>query len=125
MFRLIWRLIKTVFIICMIAILIAAGCLGYAKFIEPDRLAVNKVSDISYSITEPVTVAVFADTHFGFDYSIGDFEKVIDEINSNPPDIILFAGDLIDHLNEYNGDTALISRKLAELEANIGKYAVE
>ena len=115
MFRLIWKLIKTIFIICLLTVFIGAGCLGYAKFIEPDRLTVKNVSDISYSMKETVTVAVFADTHFGFDYSIGDFENVIEEINSNHPDIILFAGDLIDHLNEYTGDTALISRKLAEL----------
>lgn len=124
MFRLIWKLIKTIFIMSLLIILLAAGCLGYAKFIEPDRLVVKNVSDISYSMKEPVTVAVFADTHFGFDYSIDDFEKIIDEINSDPPDIILFAGDLIDHLDEYSGDITLISHKLAELEANIGKYAV-
>lgn len=124
MFKLIWRLIKATFTVCLVIIILAAGCIGYARFIEPDRLTVTELSDISYSITEPVTVAVFADTHFGFDYSVDDFEKVIDEINSNPPDIIFFAGDLIDHLDEYTGDVTVISHKLAELEANLGKYAV-
>ena len=124
MFRLIWRLIKTIIILLMIAVLLIFTGIAYAQFIEPNRLNVNEISDVSYSIHEPVTVAVFADTHFGFDYTTDDFQKVIDEINAKSPDYILFAGDLIDHLDKYNGDTSAISEKLAQLQAKKGKYAV-
>lgn len=124
MFRAIWKLIKFIFTLCIIIVLLAAGCIGYARFIEPERLTVKEVSDISYSMKQPITVAVFGDTHFGFNYDPDDFQKVVDKVNANPPDVLIFAGDLIDNLETYNGDTAMISLKLSEMKANIGKYAV-
>lgn len=117
-------MLKTAILLCMIIIMLTITGIAYAQFIEPNRLNVNEITDISYSINEPVTVAVFADTHFGFDYTTDDFQKAIDAINEKSPDYILFAGDLIDHLDKYQGDTAEISSKLAQLDAGIGKYAV-
>ncbi len=124
MLRAIWKIIKFIFALCIIVVLAGAACIGYSRFVEPHRLTVNEISDISYSMEQPITVAVFSDTHFGFEYSLEDFQKVIDEVNSNPPDVLIFAGDLIDNLETYSGDTAMISNKLAEMNANIGKYAV-
>ena len=123
MFKLMWRLIKTIISISIIIVILGSIGFAYARFIEPDRLNVTEISDISYSIHEPVTVAIFADTHFGFDYTTDDFQNVIDVINKKSPDFILFAGDLIDYLDKYEGDTALISQKLSELNADTGKYA--
>ena len=124
MFRFIWKSIRTAVILCMIMILLVIIGVGYAHLIEPNRLKKNEISDISYSIHEPVTVAIFADTHFGYNYTPENFDKVINSINAKSPDYILFAGDLIDYLDQYEVDTAEISAKLAELNANIGKYAV-
>ena len=124
MFKLIWRLIKTIISLSIIIVLLAVSGIAYARYIEPSRLKVAEISDISYSIHEPVTVAVISDTHFGFDYTTDDFQKAIDAINDKSPDFILFAGDLVDYLDKYEGDTTLISEKLSLLNANIGKYAV-
>lgn len=124
MFRFIWKIIKFTFTIILLAVLAVAGCVAYAHFIEPDRLAVKDINDVSYSMKQPVTVAVFSDTHFGFDYTTDDFQKVVDKVNENPPDILIFAGDLIDDLSSYSGDTSMISQKLSAMNANIGKYAV-
>lgn len=124
MLRAIGRLFKFLFITIIIIILIACLVVGYARFIEPNRLTVKQMSDVSYSMKEEITVAVFADTHFGFQYDTENFQKVVDKVNENPPDILLFAGDLIDNLNEYSGSTSEISRKLSMMKANMGKYAV-
>lgn len=124
MLRAIVKLIKTIFILLFIVILLIVGIASYARFVEPQRLTVTNLTDVSYSMKKPITVAVFADTHFGFDYSIEDFQKVVDAVNENPPDILLFAGDLIDNLSEYSGSTWEISNKLSEMNANLGKYAV-
>ncbi|MCI8645513.1 MAG: metallophosphoesterase [Firmicutes bacterium] len=124
MLNLLKTIIKRTLFLLFILILLAALCAGYARFIEPNRLTVSEIEDASYSMKKSLTVAVFADTHFGFQYDTHDFQKVIDKVNENPPDILLFAGDLIDNLNEYPGDTAAISAKLGEMKAKIGKYAV-
>lgn len=124
MLRAIKRIIKTVFILVIIMVLLSICGVAYARLIEPQRLEVTNISDTSSSMNEPITVAIFADTHFGFDYNLEDFQKVIDQVNANPPDILIFAGDLIDNLNEYTGSTWEISNKLSEMNANLGKYAV-
>lgn len=124
MLRAAGKILKSIFFLVLLFILLAVLTVGYAHFIEPSRLTVTQIEDTSYSMKEPITVAVFADTHFGFQYDTEDFQKVVDQVNANPPDILFFAGDLIDNLNEYQGDTALISEKLGEMKAKIGKYAV-
>lgn len=124
MFKAIGKLFKTIVSIILILILVALLTIGYACFIEPNRLTVNTLEDTSYSMKKPITVAVFADTHFGFQYDLEDFEKAIEKVNENPPDLLLFAGDLIDNLNEYDGDPSQISAALSRMKANIGKYAV-
>lgn len=124
MLRTIKKIIKTVFILVIIFVSLSICGIAYARLIEPQRLAVTNISDTSSSMKESITIAIFADTHFGFDYNLEDFQKVIDQVNSNPPDILIFAGDLIDNLNEYTGSTWEISNKLSEMTANIGKYAV-
>lgn len=124
MLRAVGKILKSILFLFLLLILLAVLTVGYAHFIEPGRLTVTHIEDTSYSMKEPVTVAVFADTHFGFQYDTEDFQKVIDQVNANPPDILFFAGDLIDNLNEYQGDTGLISEKLGEMKAKMGKYAV-
>lgn len=124
MLRAIGKLFKWIFTFVLILVLIGVLCVGYAHFIEPNRLTVKETQDTSYSMKEPITIAVFADTHFGFQYDTDMFQKVVDKVNENPPDILLFAGDLIDNLNQYSGDISEISKKLSMMKANLGKYAV-
>ncbi len=116
--------IKVISSVMAIVLLLAILCVVYARFIEPNRLTVTTLEDSSSSMKRPITVAIFADTHFGFQYDTEDFQKVVDKVNENPPDLLLFAGDLIDNLNEYPGDTAEISQKLSQMKAKLGKYAV-
>lgn len=124
MFKIIWKTIKLIFVLCIIVVLAGATCIGYAHFLEPNRLAVKEIDDISYSMKQTITVAFFGDTHFGAGYTLDDFQKVIDEVNSNPPDVLIFTGDLIDNLETYSGNTSDISSCLSQMNANIGKYAV-
>lgn len=124
MFRFVSKLFKAIMLFILAVVLLVGLTVSYARFIEPHRLTVTEIEDMSDVVTESLTVAVFADTHFGFAYDTEDFQKVVDTVNENPPDLLLFAGDLIDNLNEYRGDTAEISEKLAQMKANIGKYAV-
>lgn len=124
MLRAIGKLFKLIFISILALALVTALVIGYAHFMEPNRLTVNEVSNTSYSMKEPVSIAVFADTHIGFQYDTDDLQKAVDKVNENPPDILLFAGDLVDNLNQYPGSTSEISQKLSQMKANIGKYAV-
>lgn len=124
MIRFIGKVFKFIIIFAVVTALLAAAILGYARYIEPNRLTSTQLNYTSSAVSKPVTVAIFADTHFGLFYDLKQFQKVVDRVNENPPDILIFAGDLIDNLDEYGGDTSLISQKLGEMKANAGKYAV-
>jgi len=106
---------------------IAALTAAYAGYVEPHRLVSaglevdNRKAAAGF---DGITVAVFADTHFGKHYTLKSFEKAISLINGKNPDMILFCGDLIDDFSKYEGDVDEISQALARLDAPMGKFAV-
>ncbi len=129
-----FKLIKFVFKTAITLIIILAAVFGYAHMIEPFRLDAHKISISASDITaggktvsgasRSFTVAVFGDTHIGFYYDLEHFEKAIEMINAESPDIIVFTGDLIDDLNTYSEDKEKVSDALRRLTAVYGKFAV-
>ncbi|NLY70155.1 MAG: metallophosphoesterase [Clostridiales bacterium] len=124
-----FRLIKTFFSIILIFFIICLLIFVYSKHIEPFQLRVKEVSITSPFISEQaegLRIIAFADTHFGDIYSTDNFEKVLNAIEENEPDIVFFLGDLIDHYDKYTDDKDIgeISRLLNKIEAPYGKYAV-
>lgn len=111
-------------IIVLIAALMGAGILAYSFFVEPQRLSGTELRMSDPEITESLSVAVFADTHFGKDYDISDFKKAAEKINEASPDLIIFLGDLIDDYSSYDGDMDHIISVLSSLDAPYGKYAI-
>jgi predicted MPP superfamily phosphohydrolase len=90
-------------------------------------LKVRDVTITSPRVTanaENLKIAVFGDTHFSDYYTPDDFDKVLEAIDEMKPDMVVFAGDLIDHYNLYSGDVGVISEKLSEIEAPYGKFAI-
>ena len=123
MIKIIKFLIKSVLLI----ILILAGFLGYARFIEPDTLVEKSIEISSPFVSEKsdhLKIAVFSDTHFSDNYDLQDFQKVLKSIEKNEPDLVLFAGDLIDNLELFKGNTDDISKALLSIQAPLGKYSI-
>lgn len=122
-----FRLIKGVFRLIVFLCLCAALLFSYARYIEPHLLKTEDVSVYSVRVSPEqngLTIAAFADTHFSEYYTIKDFKKVVKRINALKPDLVFFLGDLIDHYDEYEGDSREISESLSEISATYGKYAV-
>ncbi len=123
MFKFIKGFFKFLFTILLLITLIYS----YSKYLEPNMLNVKEIQlDPSpYSLNdEEITIAVFSDTHFGYNYDIDDFNKVVDKINEKNPHIVVFSGDLIDSFNHYQGSLESISKALSRLESTYGKFAV-
>ena len=118
------KLFRTLVVFIFLLILAAAALFAYAKYIEPHRLTSETVTVSSPKISEDTKIAVIADTHFGFFYDLEDFDKVIEELDSQNPDILLFLGDLFDNLDHYTGDMSAVSNALSELTPYAEKYAV-
>lgn len=122
-----FRLFKFLIRLILLFILIGVITYGYARYIEPYMVKTKEVKIESlYTVNNEkgLKVAVFADTHFSDYYTPKNFTKVINALEESKPDIVIFAGDLIDYYSEYTGDTTQISAALASIEAPHGKFAV-
>lgn len=82
------------------------------------------VENLTMPDGKPLKIFFFGDTHFGFSYTLEDFEKVIAACDEEDPDLIVFTGDLIDDIKKYHGEFTEISDALNRLDAPLGKYAV-
>jgi predicted MPP superfamily phosphohydrolase len=105
---------------------IGAGGYFYAHDIEPKLLDVTRHEIKNRRLPagfDGLRIVQFSDTHIGFHYNLDTFEKLMDEINSLAPDIILFTGDLMDNPNEFNEHERMV-QTLKRLEAEFGKYAI-
>ncbi|EPY2274026.1 metallophosphoesterase [Clostridium sporogenes] len=113
--------------ICLITCLfIVVGV--YSTFIEPKLLIIKKFtveSNISIKTDkrENLRIAHITDTHLGEFFSLEQLQKVVNKINENNVDIVLFTGDLMDNASKYN-HIGEISKVLSKIQANKGKYAV-
>ncbi|GEL76049.1 metallophosphoesterase [Tenuibacillus multivorans] len=98
----------------------------YAHEIEPKWLKIINSPISSNRIPEPFNgfkILQFTDTHIGFHYSLKDFEKLIQYINKQSADLVVFTGDLTD---DPSNITSLEYDKIIELlsliDAPYGKY---
>ncbi|MBP3887446.1 MAG: metallophosphoesterase [Cellulosilyticum sp.] len=124
-FRWIGRLLKGIVNLCLTLILIVVCIYVDARYIEPKLLWVKEeqVATGKLAAGTQVKVVLFNDVHLGEYYSLEDFKKIINKINEQEPDVILFAGDLIDDNKTYKEEEGGIAL-LSELKAKYGKYAV-
>ncbi|MDR3215630.1 MAG: metallophosphoesterase [Bacilli bacterium] len=74
-------------------------------------------------------VIVFSDTHLYYDYNIPQLKMVVDKINEQSPDIVIFNGDLINNkayaLNkEHSKINKQIITELKRINPLYGKFAI-
>ena len=103
----------------------------YASFVEPNLLRAEK-KELEYGLVSDDTehqslmnlkMVQFTDTQLGPFYGLEQFKRVIDRINEEKPDIIIFTGDLFDVPNAYESkDEAM--KILKQLDKTALKIAV-
>ena len=106
-------------------ILIGIVTILYATFIEPDLLRVIHY-DLPHSKiqAQPIKVVQFSDTHIGDFFTIEELQKVVDKINEQEADLVLFTGDLMDDASVYQGSIEEIGTVLSNIQSKFGNYAV-
>ena len=106
----------------------SGGTYYYSKEIEPMTLHIQK--EIIHSTKLPESfhnkkIIQFSDTHLGFNYTLEELKKLVQEINKLTPDIIVFTGDLIDDpLESSEQENEEIVNVLRQLDASTGKFWV-
>lgn len=95
-------------------------------FIEPNRLVIKKYEMIVNKSINEYKIIVLSDTHFGKFYNQNKIGKIVELINNQNADIVLFCGDFIDNYkrDKNNLDITYLSNELSKIKANVGKYSV-
>lgn len=121
------NIIKGVVIIAVALIIIACGLYFYARYGEPNRLEITRVSVESPLVQGRIKIAAFADVHIGSGgMGSARLGKVLAAIQAEKPDIVVFLGDFYDNYAKYSGGE---EQRLASLLALPGlegclKFAV-
>lgn len=108
---------------------ICFALLYYAHFIAPDRLILRKKVLFLHRWSTRLNglkVAFLSDIHFGARYmDLNKLNKIVDLVNKQNPDLILFAGDLDAELLMFsNADKNDVIKVLSRLNAQYFKGAV-
>ncbi|MDO4552028.1 MAG: metallophosphoesterase [Bacillota bacterium] len=133
------RVLKKCFIFLILFLLLGGGSLFYyCRCIAPFHFQVEELTLTSPYVSPEAQgkkLLVLADVHLGTHYSHEDLEKVVEAVNEEGADFVLFLGDLFDDLNasaeamelDEEALQAYLDRTsalLARIEAAEGKYAV-
>lgn len=118
------KIIRRIMSLILVVILIIGGCIFYGYKIEPYRVKTNSY-DINNKVksNNKVKVVQISDIHIKEDYTYKDFSKVVDKVNEQDPDIVVFTGDLYDNYSIYKDDVNVIN-ELKRIKAKEGKLAV-
>ena len=110
------------FMVGFIALLMLCGYLKYTWKVRvhlPIQIH-NALKDTTF--TRPLRIVAVSDLHLGYGIGKDEFEKWIDVINSENPDIVFIAGDIIDNsvrpLSEGN-----FAESFHKIKAPLGIYA--
>lgn len=115
--------LKRIALLLIILILAVAGCVFYAFKIEPYRIKVNEhTMNEKRKDTNELKIVQISDLHIKDDFTYKNLDKVVDEVNSLDPDIVVFTGDLYDNYAKYNDDENIIA-ELQKINAKYGKIA--
>lgn len=118
------KLLKKMALLFLVIILVAGGCIFYAFQIEPYRLVIH-----NYHLLEekeevlPVKILQFSDVHMKEDFAVDDFTEIVDSINRENPDIVVFTGDLYDNYAKFHEDEKVIDL-LSSITARYAKIAI-
>ena len=120
---------KTKILIIVGILLFIVGSLLWARFISTRGLQVKEIKIDAPTLNEAydgLKIVQFADVHYGSTIHKKEMDKIVETINKQNADIVVFSGDLIENkvvLNEE--EVQYLIDSLNKIEAKIEKYAVK
>ncbi|MFI3226867.1 MAG: metallophosphoesterase [Clostridia bacterium] len=89
----------------------------YAFKIEPNLLITREIEiEINESPQNELKIVLFSDTHFKEDTSEAYVQNIVDTINEQQGDVVMFLGDLIDDQAKSPVDIDYITQKFSEID---------
>ncbi len=111
------------FMVGFIALVMVCGYLKYTWKVRVELpLQMYKTMGDSATFTRPLRIVAISDLHLGYGIGKGEFEKWVETINAENPDIVFIAGDIVDNsvrpLNEGG-----FADSFHKIKAPLGIYA--
>ncbi|MBN1054901.1 metallophosphoesterase [Clostridium botulinum] len=120
------KILKRIFITIILIPAICFGIFAYSIYVEPNLLSVKNIeinNSSNIKNEDTIKIAQISDIHLGEYYTIDKLEKLVNKVNSQNADIIVFTGDLFDNVSKFE-DTSKVAPILKKLNAKIEKYAI-
>lgn len=100
----------------------------YSRYIGTSGIFVKEYNIKSKNITDTyngLKIAHFSDFHYGRTTKLNELKHLVNDINKEKPDIVVFTGDFIDKDVWVNDNTiAQISDELKKIDSTYGNYYV-
>ncbi len=100
------------------------GLYIYARYIESNLLIVNQINLESPKVDNHLKIVFFGDTHLGEFAGTNRLNQIVEKINAENPDLVIFTGDLIDANKKSSFNPEEIPKILSKINATYGKFAV-
>ena len=118
---------KKILIFILVFLVIVLGVLVYSRFLGIRGLKTNEIviHDNIPDSYDGLKIVHFADIHYKKVINESKVKKVVKEINSLEPDVVVFSGDLVDDDYELNnGDINFLIKEFSSIDSKYGSYAV-
>lgn len=106
-----------------IAVMIVTFSVGYIKYLHKERIELNLQIEKAGLRGSPLKIVAVSDMHLGYTIGRAELESWVELINKEEPDIILIAGDIIDHTVVPLIDQQM-DEPLRKLTSKYGTYAI-
>lgn len=103
---------------------ILVGGYLYARYVEPNLLMVNRVKLAGSNLESPLKIVFLGDTHLGEFDDNDQLDRIVEKINTENADLVIFTGDLIGSTGAFTVNPEEIAQSLAKIQATYGKVAV-
>lgn len=105
------------------AVAVASGVLAYSHFVEPKQLQLKEYQ-INTNKNKTLRIILFGDLHIDNSTSMNYLKKVVDMINQQNPDLVLFTGDFFDAFHRYHGNVDDVIQVMSLVKSKYGNFAV-
>ena len=101
----------------------------WARYISTSGLIVKEYAVNNTKLNEDYDgfkIVHFSDLHYGSTIFESELKKVVNEINKQKPDIVVFTGDLVESgVNLTDNDLKVLVKELKKINPNIETFAVD
>lgn len=114
-----WQIKLLMLIVFIILYAFLIGTKGV--FTKEYKIETNKINKAMHGLK----IIQFSDLHYGSSVNKKMVDKLINKINENKPDIVIFTGDLVDERHKLTSEEKeMLINKLSKINAELGKYYI-